>query len=158
MAPTHDNANDATATLVEEETKTDGDAAPAPAPTLVLRQGFAAIMGYLQRMFDVTATGHVDLRDLELQDMPADLLGVVGVGDGEKVAKTPARKGKRKQSGAAPITKLLLTGNKLQYLPAFVGELSALRYCQHAFLELVRDESETQNLHVLRACPRGLGA
>ena len=37
MAATHDNANDATATLVEEETKTDGEAAPAPAPTLVLR-------------------------------------------------------------------------------------------------------------------------
>ena len=39
MAPTHDNANDATATLIEEETKTDGEgvAAPAPAPTLVLR-------------------------------------------------------------------------------------------------------------------------
>ena len=30
MAPTHDNANDATATLVEEETKTDGDAVSAP--------------------------------------------------------------------------------------------------------------------------------
>ena len=38
MAPTHDNANDATATVVEEETKTDGEiTAPAPAPTLVLR-------------------------------------------------------------------------------------------------------------------------
>ena len=38
MAPTHDNANDATATIIEEETKTDGEiTAPAPAPTLVLR-------------------------------------------------------------------------------------------------------------------------
>ena len=38
MAPTHDNANDATATVIEEETKTDGEiTAPAPAPTLVLR-------------------------------------------------------------------------------------------------------------------------
>jgi len=35
-------------------------------PQLVLQQGFKSVMGYLQRMFDVSKTGHVDLRDLQV--------------------------------------------------------------------------------------------
>jgi hypothetical protein len=35
---------------------------------------------------------------------------------------------KKKKAGPVPITRLSLTGNKLQYLPAFVGELSSLRH------------------------------
>ena len=102
-------------------------------PELVLKQGFSAVMGYLQRMFDVTKTGHVDLRDLELQDMPADLLGVLGPavkeGKGSRKSTAQASKGnKKKRAGPAPITQLSLTGNRLQYLPAFVGELSSLRH------------------------------
>lgn len=31
-------------------------------PLLVLNQGFKAVMQYLKRMFDVTFTGHLDLR------------------------------------------------------------------------------------------------
>ena len=42
-------------------------------PQLVLQQGFKSVMGYLQRMFDVTKTGHVDLRDLQVLSLP-DLL------------------------------------------------------------------------------------
>jgi Leucine-rich repeat (LRR) protein len=98
-------------------------------PLLVLQQGFKAVMAYLQRMFDVKTTGHVDLRDLELKDMPADLLGVLGAGDtktGSRPSTAGSKKG-RKTKGPAPIQKLSLTGNKLEYLPAFVGELSSLR-------------------------------
>jgi len=98
-------------------------------PLLVLQQGFIAVMAYLQRMFDVKTTGHVDLRDLELKDMPADLLGVLGAGDtktGSRPSTAGSKKG-RKTKGPAPIQKLSLTGNKLEYLPAFVGELSSLR-------------------------------
>jgi hypothetical protein len=42
-------------------------------PQLVLQQGFKSVMGYLQRMFDVTKTGHVDLRDLQVLSL-LDLL------------------------------------------------------------------------------------
>ena len=42
-------------------------------PQLVLQQGFKSVMGYLQRMFDVSKTGHVDLRDLQVLSL-LDLL------------------------------------------------------------------------------------
>ena len=42
-------------------------------PQLVLQQGINSVMGYLQRMFDVTKTGHVDLRDLQVLSL-LDLL------------------------------------------------------------------------------------
>jgi len=96
-----------------------------------MRQGFGSVMGYLERMFQVTKTGHVDLRDLELQDMPSDLLGVLGTGGkgdlGQRPDSAKTKKPKKAAKGPAAITKLSLTGNKLEYLPAFVGELSSLR-------------------------------
>ena len=157
-------------------------------PKLVLEKGFDAVMLYLKKMFDVTFTGHLDLRDLQLPDLPADLLGAMGgAGDeGSSSATTEARPPSARK-GTAPAVKLgvpirfgllptsqprasnpihciswtqsrwnhssarwhdfshfshsfinlpidliaprelSLTGNRLEYLPPFVGELSALR-------------------------------
>lgn len=101
-------------------------------PKLVLEKGFEAVMIYLKKMYDVTFTGHLDLRDLQLPDLPADLLGAMG-GAGEDGGGTQARPSSRKGTAApavklgVPIRELSLTGNRLEYLPPFVGELSALR-------------------------------
>ena len=51
-----------------------------------------------------------------------------GTGSRPATAQGAKGKGKRKKAGPVPITRLSLTGNKLQYLPAFVGELSSLRH------------------------------
>jgi len=67
--------------------------------------------------------------------MPADLIGALGASaptDAPSISRAASvedkkKGGKKKKSGPAPVSKLSLTGNRLEYLPAFVGELSSLR-------------------------------
>lgn len=98
-------------------------------PQLVLSKGFEAVMMYLKKMFDVTFTGHLDLRDLQLPDLPADLLGAMGGGDQDDSKKNGKEEGSANLQIklGAPLKQLSLTGNRIKYLPTFVGELSALK-------------------------------
>ena len=74
-------------------------------------------------------------QELQLADMPADLIGALGASaptDAPSISRAASvedkkKGGKKKKSGPAPVSKLSLTGNRLEYLPAFVGELSSLR-------------------------------